>query len=333
MRPDVSVIVVSYNARELLGECLASIEAEAAPGLAIETIVVDNQSTDGSADWVREHHPKVRVIDAGRNGGMGAGNNVGMCAARGAAFLLLNSDARLTPGSLAAMLHELDADDQVALVGPRLLNADGSLQRSARGFPTVWRLATEFWYLRRLAPRSRLFNSLYAGWFDHRSRVELEWVSGACMLVSRSAVERVGLMNEAYFMFNEETDWQRRLARAGNKVVFTPAAEVVHLGGGSTGKQWGRMYQVQLVSHLRYLATCESTRSAARARRVIASALLVRWLLYRVAAVLPGSGRDRRLQRAQAFRLGRRAVLDADVAALGAQSIPPFEPAVQQPVT
>lgn len=328
MPVEISVIVVSYNARELLGECLRSVLEDAAGEGApsVELIVVDNDSGDGSAQWVRQDFPDVITIEAGRNGGMAAGNNVGMRAASGNAFLLLNSDARLRPGALRAMLRHLRDEDRVGLVAPRLLNADGSLQPSARGFPTVWRLATEFWYLRRAFPRVRLFNEFYKCAFTHDRVQAMEWVCGACMLVPRQAVDEVGLMNEAYFMFSEETDWQWRMHEHGWRVLFVPDAEVEHLGGGSTDKQWGRMYRAQVRSHLRFLATNVSIGSARHARVVLAGALALRTVAYRVASwVVPGA-RTQRALRANSFAQALDEVLNADVTELSTAVIPAWRP-------
>ena len=122
---------------------------------------------------------------------------------------------------------------------PRLRNRDGTLQRSVRGFPTLWRVATEYFFLRKLAPRSRALNSYYAGWFDHDESREIDWAMGPCFLVRRDAADAVGLFDESFFMFWEETDWLYRFNRAGWKVWFLPEAEVVHVGGATHG---GRMF-------------------------------------------------------------------------------------------
>ena len=335
MTPDMSIIIVSYDARDLLAECLDSVaEVAQGDGVSIEAIVVDNASSDGSADYVRAGWPAVRVIDAGRNGGMAAGNNVGMLAATGRSMLLLNSDAHVQPGALRAMLDELESADDIGMVAPRLLNVDRSLQRSIRGFPTPWRLATEFWYVRRLAPRSRLLNGFYGAGFHHDEAVDVEWVMGACMLVSRAAVDRIGLMNEAYFMYSEETEWQHALHAAGLRVRFTPAAEVVHLGGGTSRRNWGLMYRTQVTNHVRVMANTAGVGPARRVRRQIMAALTLRSVLYRVAGRIAGvlPGRDGRglLARAQGFTDARCALAEADVTQLTVRDVPRW-PATNDP--
>ena len=267
---DVSVVVVTWNARPYIERCLASVEGH-------ETIVVDNGSTDGTAAFVRERFPSVRVIEQ-ENRGMGGGNNTGMRAAGGRYAFLLNSDARVEGDGLRQLVAFADANPDAAVVGPRLRNPDGSLQRSVRGDPTVWRLATEYLFLRKLAPRSRLFNAFYGGGFAHDETREVESLQGAALLVRREAADTVGLFDEAFFMFSEETDWLYRFRRAGWKVLFYPGAEVVHIGGASHG---GLLYVENLRGILRFFAKHRGPREAERARRLLLWSLRLRALLYR----------------------------------------------------
>jgi GT2 family glycosyltransferase len=147
-----------------------------------------------------------------------------------------------------------------------------------RGFPTPWRLATEYFFLRKLAPRSRAVNAFYAGGFDHDKVREVEFLMGACMLVRREAVDEVGPLDESFFLFSEETDWAYRFRQAGWEVVFFPGAECVHVRGASHG---GRLYRENLRGHLRFLLKHHGERRAERARRVLLVALRLRGLLFR----------------------------------------------------
>ncbi|MCC6224111.1 MAG: glycosyltransferase family 2 protein [Thermoleophilia bacterium] len=269
MTGDVSAVVVVLNGLPWLERCLESVRG-------CETIVVDHGSTDGSLGLVRERFPGTRVVEQG-NVGMGGGNNAGMRLAGGRYFLLLNPDAWLHPGAVERLVAFADAHPDVAVVGPRLSNPDGTLQRSVRAFPTVWRLATEYLFIRKLAPRSSLLNPLYAGGFDHASARDADWLSGACMLVRREAADEVGLFDEAFFMFSEETDWCYRFRRAGWRVVFCPDAEVTHVGGASHG---GSLYHENLRGHLRFLAKHRGLREAERARLLLLVALRLRGLLF-----------------------------------------------------
>ena len=229
------------------------------------------------------------------NLGLAAGWNAGMAVASGRYFLILNADAWLTEGALGRLVRHADAHPEAAVVGPRLLNTNGTLQRSVRGFPTLWRLATEYFFLRKLAPRTRLLNAFYAGGFDHDEAREVEVVMGACMLVRREAVEQVGPLDEAFFLFSEETDWCYRFRQAGWKVRFFPGAECVHVGGASHG---GRMLRENVRGHLRFLAKHRGVRYAERARRLLCWALRLR------AARLPRRARPDVPRRGRLARVG-----------------------------
>jgi GT2 family glycosyltransferase len=289
---DVSVIVVSFNAQPWLERCLASVRGH-------ETIVIDNGSTDGGAKLVRSHFPEARLVEQ-ENVGMGAGNNAGMRIAGGHFFFLLNSDAWIEDGAIERLVAFAEARPDAAVVGPRLVNPDGTLQRSVRAFPTVWRLATEYLFLRKLAPRSRLLNPLYVGDFRHDEAREVDWVTGAALLVRRDAADAVGLFDEDFFMFSEEADWMYRFRQAGWTVWFDPDAQVVHVGGASHG---GKLYVENLRGHLRFLAKHRGARDAERARRVLLAALRVRAVLFRG-------------ERRQAYREGARFLASADTRTL-----------------
>ena len=148
--PRVSAVVVSFNSRDHLERCLASVLES-----VDETIVVDSASSDGSGDFVRERFPSAKLVELDDNAGFGSAMNAGVAATTGDYLLLLNADTWAAPGAVAALVGAAEADPRIAVVGPRLSNPDGSLQRSVRGFPTLWRLATEYFFLRKLAPRSR----------------------------------------------------------------------------------------------------------------------------------------------------------------------------------
>jgi GT2 family glycosyltransferase len=237
-----------------------------------DVIVVDNGSTDGTVDLVRAQFPDVRVIEQ-ENRGMGGGNNTGMRAADGRYFFLLNSDAWVVGDGLNELVGFADAHPEAAVVGPRLSNLDGTLQRSVRGEPTLWRLATEYLFIRKLAPRSPRLNPLYAGGFDHGEVAEADWLFGPALLVRREAVDAVGLFDEDFFMFSEEVDWMTRFRRAGWKVLFFPGAEVVHVGGASHG---GTLYVENLRGHLRWFDKHRGPREAERVRRLLLLSLRLR---------------------------------------------------------
>ena len=269
-RPDVSVVVVTYNALPWLEQCLESVRGR-------EVVVVDHGSTDGTLDVVRERFPDARIVEQD-NKGMGGGNNAGMQVANGRWFFLLNSDAWVVGDGLDRLVAYGDAHPDAAVVGPRLRNTDGTLQRSVRAEPTLWRLATEYLFIRKLAPRSRLLNPLYAGGFDHETEREADWLYGPALLVRREAVEQVGAFDEAFFMFSEEVDWMTRFRAGGWKVLFYPGAEVVHVGGATHG---GRMYVENLRGHLRWFAKHRGPKAAERVRLLLLWSLRLRALVLR----------------------------------------------------
>ncbi len=269
-RPDVSVVVVTWNAREHVERCLDSVRGR-------DVVVVDNGSTDGTVELVRERFPEARVVEQG-NVGMGGGNNAGMRVAEGRYFFLLNSDAWVEADALDRLIAFADGHPNAAVIGPKLQNPNGTLQRSVRGEPTLWRLSTEYFFIRKLAPRTNLLNPLYVGGFAHDAPREVDWLSGAALLVRRDAADAVGLFDEDFFMFSEEVDWQTRFRRAGWTVWFCPDAVVTHIGGASHG---GRMYVENLRGQLRFLAKHQGMRRAERARRVLLLALRLRALVLR----------------------------------------------------
>ncbi len=270
MREDVSVVVVTYDALPWLEQCLDSVRG-------YETIVVDHGSTDGTLDLVRERYPDVRLVEQA-NLGFGAGNNAGMRLASGRYWLLLNADAWVVGDAVERLAAYMDEHPQVAVVGPRLRNVDGTLQRSVRAEPTLWRVATEYLFIRKLAPRTNLLNPLYVGAFDHERERESDWLSAAALFVRREAADAVGLFDEDFFMFSEEVDWLTRFRRAGWSVVFTPDAEVVHVGGASHG---GRLYVENLRGQLRFFDKHRGRRQAERLRRLLLWSLRLRALAYR----------------------------------------------------
>ncbi|MGE4608553.1 MAG: glycosyltransferase family 2 protein [Myxococcota bacterium] len=232
---DLSIIVVTWNTRDLVLDCLASIErvgGSCGAGYVVETLVVDNGSEDGTAQAVRSGFPDVRLVKLSANLGFSAGCNAGIREASGRVLLLLNSDARLCAGVLERCMGFLEAHPDVAIVGPQLLNPDGSKQNSVHNFPI---LATEF------IPKSVLqfvFRKRFPSrrWTDSEP-VDVEALVGAAMFVRRDVIDTVGELSEDYFFFLEETDWCWRMRAAGWRVVHLPDANVTHLSGASSKKK------------------------------------------------------------------------------------------------
>ena len=216
----VSIIIVSFNARVDLGHCLESLHA-APPAAPHEILVVDNGSTDGSVDVARRW-PDIRLIEVGSNTGFARANNLGIRASRGANLLLLNSDTVVPPAAIDRLLAALDHDRDVAVVGPRLVDAGG---RAELSFGRMIGPLNEL-RQRRLA-QGRSVEALTS------RRQYPDWVSGACLLVRRADAEAVGLLDERYFMYAEDVDFCAAIRARGRRIRFTPAVTVVHHRGRS----------------------------------------------------------------------------------------------------
>jgi GT2 family glycosyltransferase len=231
---DISIVIVSYNGREHLRRCLESLATR--PSAAErEVIVVDNDSADGSADMVASDFPSVRLLRTRRNLGFAAGANRGIKEATGEAIVLLNPDSEIEADPFAPMLAYLREHDDIGIVAPRLLNPDGSLQLSCRRFPTFSvALFNRYSLLTRLFPRNRCSARYLLSDWRHDSVSDVDWVSGACLMVRRPLLERFGLLDEGYFMYIEDVDLCQRVHRAGLKVVYYPAVSVVHHIGRSS---------------------------------------------------------------------------------------------------
>jgi hypothetical protein len=268
---DAAAVVTTHNALPWIEQCLRSVQD-------VETVVVDNDSNDGTVAFVRDRFPEVRVVEQA-NQGLAAGWARGLeeiSPSRWALFL--NADAWLVGDALERMIAIGDARPNVGVVAPKLLDPDGSLQRSVRGFPTRWRLVTEYLYLRKLGPRTNLLNAFYGAGFDHASEREVECVMGACLLVRRIAIDEVGPPDAGFFLFSEEVDWCYRFAAAGWKTYFTPESRCVHVGGASHG---GRLFRENVRGHLRFFLKHHGPKEAEQVRSLLRTSLALRGRIVR----------------------------------------------------
>ncbi len=231
---DLSIIIVNWNACDLLAQCLQSIY-DTVSNLDFEVIVVDNASTDGSQAMIRQQFPRVRLIENDRNVGFARANNQALTVSRGRYFLLLNSDTIVLSPALEKMAQFADAHSEAGIIGCKLLNGDGSLQKSWASFPTFWSelLGRNFRARRQVEGEPFVY--------------EVDWVGGACLLVRPAAINEVGLLDESFFMYSEETDWCFRMKQHGWRVYYLASAGIVHLGGGSASRtsasQLVRLYE------------------------------------------------------------------------------------------
>ena len=234
---DVTVIVVSFNTRDLLRRALESVDANLA-GSSFETIVVDNASSDGSPDMVEDEFPHVRLVRNDENVGFGRANNQAMRMAAGDWFMLLNSDALLTDRSVLDVLERARSFPDVGVAHCRLESGDGTLQHSTYRFPTLWTSLLEDAFVTRILPARRRGEVLLGGYWDQSHERDVEWVSGAFMLVRSQVLRDTGGFSDDIFMYGEEMEWCRRIQRAGWRVRYFPGATVVHLEHKSTELVW-----------------------------------------------------------------------------------------------
>jgi GT2 family glycosyltransferase len=227
----VSISIVNYNAEKYLKQCLRSIFAYGCR-FPTEIIVVDNHSQDRSVRMVREEFPTVRLIENTRNEGFIKANNKGLRASRGKYVLSLNNDAVVRPGALDILIDFLESHPESGACGPKILNPNGSLQgQCRRGFPTPMSALYYFLRLHRLFPRNRKFGHYLMTHLDPDRTSEVDSLSGACMMVRRDVMDRVGLMDESFTMYGDDLDWCYRIKQAGWKVHYVPQAIIVHHGG------------------------------------------------------------------------------------------------------
>ena len=229
----LSIAIVNWNTTSLLRECLRSIEAYPPP-FDYEIIVVDNASADFDAPAFRAEFPSVTLIANEKNTGYARGNNSAIALSKGDCVLLLNPDTRVTEGALEALVEFLDTHPDAAAAGAKLVRPDGSIDRSVRGFPYPGPIAWEFLGLSRLFPRSRVLGAYRMTWFDYSKSSKVDQPMGSCLILSRKAIEDVGLLDEQFPIFFNEVDWLYRARQSGYEVYYTPSATVIHVGGAST---------------------------------------------------------------------------------------------------
>src|SRR5262245_22308244 len=232
----LSTVIVSYNSRATLPEAFRSLAADTR-GIDAEIVVVDNASHDGALRMVADEFPDVRRIANQENVGFARAVNQGIAASTGELVLVMNPDCVIRPGALPTLIEYLRTHPGAAVVGPRLEGSDGKLEYSARAFPDPMAFFfNRYSLLTRLFPNNPHSRRYLMSDWDHASIREVDWLSGAFLVVRRTAIERVGGMDENFFMFNEDVDWCRRMKNAGLGIVYVPDAVVVHHIGASRKK-------------------------------------------------------------------------------------------------
>lgn len=298
--PDVSVAILSWNTRGLLRRCLASLFRPEDPEVleawegagrplrvfprescSVEVIVVDQESVDRSAEMVEEEWPEAKLVIQRPNLGFAGGNNVAYRHARGRYFLLLNSDTVVRPGWLSELVRYADAQPRAGLVGPKLVNPDGSLQYSCRRFPTLGAGLFRNTPLQWLLPRNHYTSDYLMQSWDHSSAQQVDWLSGACLMARREMIDEIGVLDERYFMYLEDTDWAFRAHKADWEVHYVPEPVVLHEIGRSSDRRPRRMIVMHHQSAYRYFS--EHT---AAGKSLPGRLLLIALLTFRAALTL-----------------------------------------------
>lgn len=273
----ITVVVVSYQVRDLLHRCLETLEAQA--DVDAEIVVVDNASSDGSAAMVSASFPRVRLVRNGGNLGFARATNQGMVLSTGAWIALVNPDTELPPRALATAIEVFERRPRAGAVGLALLNADGTPQAASFAFPGLWNLLVESFGLHRLLARLGVGSPSYAP-VPRGGEGDVDWVSGACLVVSRRAYEQVGGLDESRFMYGEEMDWCWRARRCGFTTVFSDRARVIHHGGASGAGLRGPLFVRNVESRTYFLSRHRGRWRAMVAREILFAGSFLRWCFW-----------------------------------------------------
>jgi len=300
---DVSVVIVNWNTRDVLRDCLASVYTNT-KNIRFEVIVIDNASSDGSAEMVRGEFPHVILLMNPRNLGFATANNQGMSVANGRYVLLLNSDTILLDNAIEKTMAFADSHAQAGIVGCRVLNPDKSLQPTCFMFPSVLNMFLWATYLSKVFATSRFFGRERMIWWHRDDVREVDVATGCFMLVRSQAIEQVGLLDERFFMYGEETDWCCRFKKAGWRILFTPDAEIIHLGGASTRQMSSEMFLQYVKSMLLLFKKHKSWFSYRFACVLLALCFSLRAPFWLAKAICAKNTRDSNIQRARDYTTG-----------------------------
>jgi len=305
---EVSIIIVNWNTQDILRNCLQSIY-EQAGGVHFEVIVIDNASTDSSAAIVKKDFPQVILIENSENRGFAAANNQGISIAKSRYILLLNSDMVILDKAIEKTVSFADAHPEAAVTGCRVLNPDQTLQPTCFMFPSILNMLLSSTYLYKLFPKSRFFGRERMTWWNSDRDREVDVLKGCFMLVRREAIEQVGMMDERFFMYGEETDWCYRFKQTGWKVMFTPAGEIIHLGGQSTGQISEKMLIELRLSILKFIQKHHGWLKYKVACFLTIMFFAIRIPVWLAIAMVNGRRRKRALDRSRVYLTGMRRVL------------------------
>jgi GT2 family glycosyltransferase len=289
---DLTIIIVSWNCREYLSLCLQSLHGHP-PTCTYKIVVIDNASTDGVVEYIREQYPSVSIIQNTVNEGFAAANNLALKQFKSSYYLLLNPDTEVYPGSLQALVEYADQNKQVWALGPAIVNGDGTPQRTGVRFPSNWNIFVETFFLDRLFPQTKLFGSHRELYKDYSLPRQVDYVQGSCLLISQKALEEVGLLDESFFMFFEETDWCYRVHKAGREIHLVPGSMIKHYGGGETAHYDERKVQMYHRSLLRYYKKHFSLLRSYELRCILVARSIIRIVVWTLVPIVHRSMKEK----------------------------------------
>lgn len=270
--PDLSVIIINWNSKEYLRNCLQSLQKNCE--LDLQVIVVDNASFDGCGEMLQKRFPTVEFVQGSKNLGFGRANNLGFTHARGDYVLLLNPDTEVRVGALETLLKKIRNDENIGIVGPRLLNSDGSVQEcSVHKLPTPINQSLDSMFFRKRFPNSSIWGSEHA--LTSEESTNVEGLGGACILLRSADFAAVGGFCKAYFMYAEDMHLCWDISKLGKKIVYHPGAEVVHHGGGASSGEFSRFSCVAMQTSLHQFVVYRQGKLAGRLYRMLMAASAV----------------------------------------------------------
>jgi N-acetylglucosaminyl-diphospho-decaprenol L-rhamnosyltransferase len=294
---DLSIVILNWNVRDLLDRCLASIESDR---FSLETIVVDNASTDNSVAMVRSKYPEVMVIANAVNRGFTGGNNQGLQAALGRYVMVLNPDTEIVADAIDRLIDYLDAHAEVGAIGPQLLNPDRSIQSSRRRFPTMLTGFFESTWLQGIAPRNVL-RRFYMDDISPDAVQAVDWLTGACTIFRQSVIDQVGVYDDQnFFMYSEEIDLCKRIKSTGWKIIYLPEAQVIHYIGQSSDQVVAARHLYFQTSKVHYFRKYHGRFKAGVLRLFLLTSYLWQIVLESMKGLL-GSKRSMRHERVRAY--------------------------------
>jgi len=237
---DVSIIIVNWNTLDYLRECLNSVIEQTR--VQYEIFVVDNGSSDKSAEMVKNDFPEVKLIENKENRGFAAANNQAIPLCKGLNILLLNPDTKVLDHAIDKLVHFMERHPDVGAVTGKLLNSDGTLQKSVGNFYSFWNTLLENRLIPRLLPFNKFLARRLVAFWDHKTPREIDWARGALLMIRKKVVEQVGLLDEQFYIYGEEIDWCWRIKKAGWKIIFIPEAEVIHYGKAASNQRRTKMF-------------------------------------------------------------------------------------------